>query len=572
MDTIKVINATTKNLKNVSIEIPLNQFVVLVGKSGSGKSTLAVDVIIGSYLNKNENANVPLIPALFKQRITGLAHKCSLLKYLNKKENADYLKLSFKDYLHKVKMRSKFTARQIEFIASKFNVIHTNLNKSISEMSLTEYNKFRFLQLLMNSNAQLFIIDELGAGMLAEEAFSVAEVLKYVVSLGYSIISIEHSMPIITAADYIIEMGPGAGTQGGKVIFNGLMKDYKKTSSWQSMVAIFNKKLPPNRGSGKTITVEDINYRNFSSFNLSIPLGSVVAICGGMGSGKSTLIDIIFRAFDKSANAWKNKDGINGAITGKNYIRRPYIIDQTPIGNNSMSTPATYIGLMDGLRNFYLTSEENSRWNLSKSDFSYNASGKCLACGGKGCVEIDANDEIIYLACKACNGSRYTKSIDSVRDNGMSIGNALQTTCADLYKIYLLDKRKFALNLKIGFLNKVGLSYLTLGQPSGSLSGGESQRIKITKELAKKLGDRCLFILDSPAKDLHVDDFAGMMSVLKQLVDKKNSIIICENQPFFVNNSDWVIFLDNGKVSFQGRPEALPVRLKKKLGAEMDFQ
>ncbi len=572
MDTIKVINATTKNLKNVSIEIPLNQFVVLVGKSGSGKSTLAVDVIIGSYLNKNENANVPLIPALFKQRITGLAQKCSLLKYLNKKENADYLKLSFKDYLHKVKMRSKFTARQIEFIASKFNVIHTNLNKSISEMSLTEYNKFRFLQLLMNSNAQLFIIDELGAGMLAEEAFSVAEVLKYVVSLGYSIISIEHSMPIITAADYIIEMGPGAGTQGGKVIFNGLMKDYKKTSSWQSMVAIFNKKLPPNRGSGKTITVEDINYRNFSSFNLSIPLGSVVAICGGMGSGKSTLIDIIFRAFDKSANAWKNKDGINGAITGKNYIRRPYIIDQTPIGNNSMSTPATYIGLMDGLRNFYLTSEENSRWNLSKSDFSYNASGKCLACGGKGCVEIDANDEIIYLACKACNGSRYTKSIDSVRDNGMSIGNALQTTCADLYKIYLLDKRKFALNLKIGFLNKVGLSYLTLGQPSGSLSGGESQRIKITKELAKKLGDRCLFILDSPAKDLHVDDFAGMMSVLKQLVDKKNSIIICENQPFFVNNSDWVIFLDNGKVSFQGRPEALPVRLKKKLGAEMDFQ
>lgn len=482
------------------------------------------------------------------------------------------MKLSFKDYLHKVKMRSKFTARQIEFIASKFNVIHTNLNKSISEMSLTEYNKFRFLQLLMNSNAQLFIIDELGAGMLAEEAFSVAEVLKYVVSLGYSIISIEHSMPIITAADYIIEMGPGAGTQGGKVIFNGLMKDYKKTSSWQSMVAIFNKKLPPNRGSGKTITVEDINYRNFSSFNLSIPLGSVVAICGGMGSGKSTLIDIIFRAFDKSANAWKNKDGINGAITGKNYIRRPYIIDQTPIGNNSMSTPATYIGLMDGLRNFYLTSEENSRWNLSKSDFSYNASGKCLACGGKGCVEIDANDEIIYLACKACNGSRYTKSIDSVRDNGMSIGNALQTTCADLYKIYLLDKRKFALNLKIGFLNKVGLSYLTLGQPSGSLSGGESQRIKITKELAKKLGDRCLFILDSPAKDLHVDDFAGMMSVLKQLVDKKNSIIICENQPFFVNNSDWVIFLDNGKVSFQGRPEALPVRLKKKLGAEMDFQ
>ena len=270
MDTIKVINATTKNLKNVSIEIPLNQFVVLVGKSGSGKSTLAVDVIIGSYLNKNENANVPLIPALFKQRITGLAQKCSLLKYLNKKENADYLKLSFKDYLHKVKMRSKFTARQIEFIASKFNVIHTNLNKSISEMSLTEYNKFRFLQLLMNSNAQLFIIDELGAGMLAEEAFSVAEVLKYVVSLGYSIISIEHSMPIITAADYIIEMGPGAGTQGGKVIFNGLMKDYKKTSSWQSMVAIFNKKLPPNRGSGKTITVEDINYRNFSSFNLSI--------------------------------------------------------------------------------------------------------------------------------------------------------------------------------------------------------------------------------------------------------------------------------------------------------------
>lgn len=563
---ITVKNASNNNLKDISVSIPLNKYVAFIGKSGSGKSTLAVDVILAGYIKKNGNVIVPVKPALFRQRASGYSKKCSLLKFLALKENIKNKDITVMEYLNAIKITCKFSVENLLFITEKLGIAEVSTNKSISEMSLTEYNKCRFLKLLLSSDAELFIIDELSAGMIYDEAYAVADVLKYIVSLGFSVIAIEHSLPIISSAEYVVEMGPEAGANGGNVVFAGEMSEYKKRDIWKKMVMIYDTKINIEQGSKKLLKINDVNYHLFNKMEISIPLEGIVAVCGGMGSGKSSMLDIIFRACDKSANAWKNREGIEGEITGKNYIRRPYIIDQTPIGNNSMSTPATYTGIMNSVRNFYYNSKDNETAKLDKSDFSYNATGKCPKCGGTGCFETDTGEEKIYVTCSDCGGKRYNKEVEVVKENGLMIGDVLTISCKELFDVYKEDKKKKSLNDKIGFINEVGLSYLTLGQPSGTLSGGESQRIKITKELAKKLGDRCLFILDSPAKGLHVEDLLDVMKILKKLVSKNNSIIISENNPFFVYNADWVIYLDAGKIVYQGDPNNLPTKCKKRLG------
>ncbi|MDT8716075.1 ATP-binding cassette domain-containing protein [Clostridium sp. 19966] len=563
---IIVRDASNNNLKNISVSIPLNRYVALMGKSGSGKSTLAVDVILAGYIKKYYNVIVPVKPELFKQRTSGYSKKCSLLKFMELNVISKNKELTVIEYLRLIKITSKFTAENLLIIAEKLGILEISMNKNISEMSLTEYNKCRFLKLLISSEAELFIIDELCAGMIYEEACAVADIFKYIVSLGFSIIAIEHSLPIISSAEYVVVMGPEAGINGGKVVFAGEMSEYKKRDTWKQMILTYNTNININQGSKKLLKISDVNYHSFSKMEIKIPLEGIVAVCGGMCAGKSSMLEIIYRACDKSANAWKNRKGIDGEITGKNYIRRPYIIDQTPIGNNSMSTPATYASIMDSIRNFYYNSKDNEIAKMDKSEFSYNGTGKCLKCGGTGCFETDAGTEKIYITCSDCGGKRYKKSVEIVKENGLMIGEVLTTSCKELYDIYKEDRRKKNLNDKIGFINEVGLSYLTLGQPSSTLSGGESQRIKITKELAKKLGDRCLFILDSPAKGLHVEDLPDVMKVLKKLVSKNNSIIISENNPFFIYNADWVIYLDQGKIIYQGEPINLPTKCKKRLG------
>jgi excinuclease ABC subunit A len=276
-------------------------------------------------------------------------------------------------------------------------------------------------------------------------------------------------------------------------------------------------------------------------------------------------LDIIFRACDKSASAWKNREGIDGVIEGKNNLRRPYMIDQVPIGNNAMSTPATYTSIMESLRNIYLNKAKEKQLDFDKGDFSFNSSGQCEKCKGRGSFELKINDEIIYEVCDSCNGKRYNDNTLSITESDMSIGDVLSCSCYELYKIYSQDAKKRIITEKIDFINKIGLSYLRLGQPSSSLSGGESQRIKITKELSKKLGDRCLFILDSPAKGLHMLDLPCVMESLKKLIRKNNSVVIAENNPYFVCMSDWIIYLQDGKIMYEGSPENCPKKLLKEL-------
>jgi excinuclease ABC subunit A len=568
LNTIKIINASVNNLKNISLSIPLKNYVAFIGRSGSGKTTLAVNVILAGYVNGYSCVSVPVKPVLFKQRISGYSQKISLLKYLQEKETSKGKGILLTDYLGSIGETHRFSAFDLTVIAQKLGVESLRMDKLVSEMSLSEYNKCRFIKILINSDAELFIVDEIGAGLSFAEAHGVASVIRYIVSMGLSVITIDHSLPIIGASDYIVELGPLAGDAGGEIVFSGITSKFKKTEKWKTMIQMCGKKMSLKQGSRKLLRMTNINFHSFVRLNVSIPLDGIVVICGGIGSGKTSLLDIIFRAYDKSANAWKNRNGIDGETSGKNYIRRPYIIDQTPIGNNPASTPATYIGIMDSLRNIYFTSEDNKSLKYRISDFSYNTTGKCPECGGMGYQETEVNEEFIYIPCAECGGSRYAKKINNVKENGFSIGHLLQLTCRKIYELYLADNSKKSVTEKIGFINEVGLSYLNLGQPSSALSGGESQRIKITKELSKKLGDRCLFILDAPSKGLHIGDMANIVMVLKKLVAKNNSIILAENHPIFVSNSDWIIYLDAGKIMYEGIPNLLPQKYREELGIE----
>ena len=564
MQHIKITNARANNLKNVSLELPLNQWIAFVGKSGSGKSTLAANVIFGGYLSKREDVLVPVDVALFRQKVImpiGTKTISTYLGWCNQVTST-----SFEQALLRYIKRNKVQYGSLLSYAIKtLGIDQLNCDMPLSELSLTTFNKVRFVKFLLKSTAKLLIIDELASGMSFSEANRTATILRRIVEAGFSIITIEHSLPMIEASDYIVEMGPGAGVEGGMIIFTGATRDYINTERYRGMLSRVSHILPNSKIERRLLKIEEVSYNNLRLSELTIPTNCIVNVCGLSGSGKTSLLDIVFRAFDKSANAWKNRIGIDGEISGKAYIRRPHFVDQTPIGSNSMSTPATYTKIMDILRDTFAQLPESNAKGFSVSEYSYNAEGGCNQCGGKGVNEIVVEDEVLFEPCSACKGSRYREEINEILIGGLSIGAMLQLPCEALAQ--QCPDRKTLVE-KIGFIVDVGLSYLTLGQPSLSLSGGESQRIKITRELAKKLGDRSLFILDTPSRGLHVDDLENIFVMMRRLVAKNNSMLIADNNPYFIRNSDWIIYLDHNGIAYQGLPSKLPKKFAIELGLE----
>lgn len=564
MQYITIANVNANNLKNVNVKLPLNQWTTFVGKSGSGKSTLA-EVILSRSMSSNKNVCIPMEVALFRQKVSIPVGRQTIATYLGIRKQLNGISLD-KVLSERTYKNYRINKELLLYAAKALRISSLQCDRPLSELSLTTFNKVRFIRFLLKNTAELLIIDELASGMSYAEARSVAMVLKETVKAGHSIIAIEHSIPMIESSDYIVEMGSNAGIEGGKVVFEGKIHDYLKSEYYQSMLVNISNVLPSIKINRKQLTIEDINYHNLKLPKFSMPTNCIVNICGLSGSGKTALLDIVFRAFDKSTNAWKNRTCIGGEIGGKNYIRRPHFVDQTPIGSSSMSTPATYTNIMDILRNMFAQLPESKARGYSLSTYSYNSTGGCIQCGGKGVIEFLVGEETILEPCLTCKGKRYRNEINEITINGLSIGSILQTPCGLLAKQYVNYK---VLAKKLNFIVDVGLSYLTLGQPSPSLSGGESQRIKITKELAKKLGDRSLFILDTPSRGLHPNDFNNVFIMLRNLVAKNNSMLISDNNPYFIRNADWIVILDENHIAFEGIPSKIPSEWVSKLGLEV---
>ncbi|MDD2377171.1 MAG: ATP-binding cassette domain-containing protein [Clostridia bacterium] len=569
---IKVYNANNNNLKSISLNIPLGKYITFIGKSGSGKSTLAIEVIYSGYFEKKENIHIPVEPCLLEQRVYIQKTNQSIGKFLF---NVDIETKTLNEYLLdkgtskiNINFRNSFFIKVVKLLSINMLL----LDSKITELSLSTYNKLRFLKLLLLiKKEKLLIIDEIGSGLSYAEAKDISYIFKELVILGFTVIAIEHSIPLITESDYIVEMGPGAGENGGKVIYCGDTKSFLYSEN--SLINTINKhknKMLNSDENMKNIVFENVTYRTFKDSNLKIPLGKLVCISGSTGSGKTVMLEIIQKLTDKSSQGWKKRVDIKYTnIRGKENIRRPHMVDQKCISTNIRSIPLTYINNMDILRDYFFSKFSDKKFHIG--DFSFNSTGMCTVCMGKGYITEKINNIDIQHKCNICNGKRYKDDLLNCKIDEYSIGDVLSKTVLQALEIYKNWKLRCG---KLTFLCDVGLEYLCIGQPSSTLSGGESQRIKISKELAKKLGDRSLYILDTPSRGLHISDVDRISYILKYLISKNNSVIIADNNLLLISNCDWVIHLDkegNNKTTilYQGPPSNMPTKIKEQLGLHL---
>ncbi len=476
MKSIKIKNANIHNLKNISLEIPLNQLVVAVGPSGSGKTSLIYDILYKSSLGEKPRCTVSKLPKIY-----AIGQKVTIPKN--------------------------------------------------SKMSLGEYNLQRLDKIITKvTEGDLLIVDEPCTGLSPEESISILNKLKKLTKEGKSVIAIEHSKEIIKGADYIIEFGPKSGKYGGEVIFQGNPIQFKKSKSITADYVFSNKaelvhyERNPSKKTKimqrESVTLQKINKNNLKNYTLKFPLGSLICICGNSGSGKSTILNTIYSALFKGLDAWKIRES-SGAekIIGKQNIRRSYLVGQAPIANHATSRPATYLNIWDNIRDIYVNTPESKKLKLKKADFIVT----------KNILEEKEG---------------FLPKVLSIKYKHTNIQELLELTIDEAIEIFADSK---LVERKLGFLQEVGLGYLTLGQKSDSLSGGEAQRVRLAKVLSKKLGDRCIYILDTPTKGLHLSDLPTLMKVLQKIIDKNNTVLVADNKLEIINNSDYVINLDSQK-------------------------
>ena len=419
----------------------------------------------------------------------------------------------------------------------------------------------------------LYILDEPSMGLHARDQGRLIETLKKLRDLGNSIVVVEHDPQTIKAADWIVDIGPGAGKHGGKVIFQGTPKELLKSKvltgeylSGRKRVEI--KSQIPNTKSQSNPKSQAQNYllikgakeHNLKNINVKIPLGKLICITGVSGSGKSSLMnDILAKALMKKFYKSKEEPGKYEEILGTENLDKVVLVDQSPIGRTPRSNPATYTGAFSCIRGLFSQTKEAKIRGYRVGRFSFNVKGgRCEACEGQGVKKIEMYFlPDIYVECQECKGKRFNKETLTVGYRGKNIAEVLAMTVEEALEFFKLIP---GLHQKLKTLNDVGLGYIQLGQPAPSLSGGEAQRVKLATELSKKATGKSLYILDEPTTGLHPDDIKKLLYVLKELANRGNTVLIIEHNLDVIKNADWVIDLgpeggdEGGYIVAEGRP------------------
>jgi excinuclease ABC subunit A len=385
--------------------------------------------------------------------------------------------------------------------------------------------------------------------------------------VGNSIIVVEHDESIIKAADWIIDMGPGAGEEGGTVVFQGTYEKLLKSKNLTAQYISKKKKVSENKkkrkGSGNQIEIIGATEHNLKNIDVKIPLQKFVAICGVSGSGKSTLVnDILSKALSRHFYGTKELPGAHKKIKGLEHIKKVISIDQAPIGRTPRSNAATYTGVFSHIRDLFAEVEEAKNRGYTASRFSFNMKGgRCEVCQGEVYKKIEMHLlPDMYVKCEACDGTRYNKKTLEIEYKGFNVAQILDM---DVRLALRFFARHPLIAEKLKTMEDVGLGYLKLGQSATNLSGGEAQRIKLATELARKSTGSTLYVLDEPTVGLHFDDIRKLLGVLNTLVDKGNTVLVVEHNPDVIRDSDWVIELGpdggepGGQLTFEGTPDQL---------------
>lgn len=404
----------------------------------------------------------------------------------------------------------------------------------------------------------LYVLDEPSIGLHPKDNDKLLRTLVHLRDIGNSLIIVEHDEETMRTADYIVDVGPGAGRHGGEIIysgpFNGLLK-CKRSITAQYLTRQEQIPLPVQRrtGNGKQIILKGGEEHNLQSVDVVFPLGSMICVTGVSGSGKSTLIhDILYKYLAKELYRAKESPGQFKSIEGIEHISRVIIVDQSPIGRTPRSNPATYIGLWTEIRNLFAMLPESKMRGYHPGRFSFNIKGgRCETCQGDGVKKVEMQFlPDVFVPCEVCEGKRFNRETLEVRFKNYSIFDFLDMTVEDSLELF---EHFPVIQRKLSLLKEVGLDYIKLGQTSSTLSGGEAQRIKLALELSRKPDGRSMYILDEPTTGLHFADIKKLLTVLEKLVNTGNTVIIIEHNLDVVKTADYLIDLGPGGGEFGGR-------------------
>ena len=439
------------------------------------------------------------------------------------------------------------------------------LNRQSASLSGGESQRIRLATQIGSQLVNvLYILDEPSIGLHQRDNERLINSLKELRDLGNTVIVVEHDKDMMLAADYIIDIGPKAGRKGGEVVFQGTPKELQKTNTLTAQYLNNNKQLTPSprrKGSGKHLVLRGARGNNLKNVNVSFPLGSLIVVTGVSGSGKSTLINetlqpILSQHFYRSLK----KPMPYETIEGIEYIDKVVNVDQSPLGRTPRSNPATYTGVFSDIRSLFVNLPEAKIRGYKPGRFSFNVKGgRCETCGGNGYKTIEMNFlPDIQVPCEECHGKRYNRETLEVRYKGKSIADVLDMTINQAVEFF---ENVPDILRKIKTIQDVGLGYIKLGQSSTTLSGGESQRVKLATELSKRDTGKTLYILDEPTTGLHFEDIRILMQVIQKLVDKGNTVIIIEHNLDVICQADYIIDMGpeggrkGGMVLSMGSPE-----------------
>jgi excinuclease ABC subunit A len=428
----------------------------------------------------------------------------------------------------------------------------------------------------------LYVLDEPSIGLHPRDNGRLLDTLARLRDLGNTVIVVEHDEETIRRADYVVDLGPGAGTHGGEVVAVGSPEEIAQAPASITGNYLAGKlkiEIPPRRRSpnGRYIIVRGAAEHNLKHIDVAFPLGLFTVVTGVSGSGKSTLVEeILYRSIARKLYRSLAKPGAHDRIEGVEHIDKIIEIDQSPIGRTPRSNPATYTGVFTPIRELYAMLPESRERGYKPGRFSFNVKGgRCEACQGDGlkCIEMNFLPDV-YVTCEVCRGARYNRETLDVRYQGKNIAQLLEMTVEEALE--LLENIP-QINSKLQTLSEVGLGYIKLGQPATTLSGGEAQRIKLARELSRRATGRTVYILDEPTTGLHFEDVRKLLNVLQRLVDLGNTVIVIEHNLDVIKSADWIIDLGpeggdgGGRIVAEGTPEVVAQNRKSYTGQALQL-